>query len=207
MTDNREITAAIDRALTGRARMDREALPGLRTGQTVAALAERVRQRAAALARRHPAPGRIERRRDRLILALYARAAPAGWACGWCDGSCAPGDPPRAGFGGLLLDSTGRLLRRISRRQIAHDAFASEIAALTALMETAIRAGVRRLRVHTDCAALARMWREQRTDPRLAAVRAAAAGLERLELRVIPRLHNQPADRLARRAIQARTSV
>jgi hypothetical protein len=200
MSERRTIGMAIDLALMARSRAGREALLALVPARTATRLVEPVRRRARSLARRARGGRRLERARDALILALYARAAPAGWACAWCDGSFVPGEPPRAGLGALLFDGSGRLVARVSRRTLASDPFAAEIAALEATLAAASRRGLGRLRVHTDCAALARMWRERRAEPRLAAVRAQAAALARFELTAIPRLHNPLANRLARGA-------
>jgi hypothetical protein len=57
------------------------------------------------------------------------------------------------------------------------------------------------MRVHTDCVALARLWQEHRSDPRLDAVRALSRGFVALAICAIPRSHNRPAHRLARRAM------
>lgn len=207
MTDRPTLNAAIDQALTRGTRASRRALLELLPARSSAAQAAHVRRRSVALARRGQRGKRLERARDALLLALHAHAAPPGWACGWSDGSFVPGDRPRAGLGGLLLDGSGRLIARLSRGSDARNAFDAEAAALAALLAAALRRGIRRLCVHTDCPALARLWRARRTDRRLTAVRASAAALERFELRAIPRLHNPTANRLARRAAQSRTSV
>lgn len=78
--------------------------------------------------------------------------------------------------------------------------FDAEIAALAALMQTASEHGAERLRVYTDCDGLVQLWLQARHDSRLDAVRALATRFRRLELRLVPRRHNQSAHRLARKA-------
>jgi ribonuclease HI len=168
-----------------------------------ASLAERVRRRATQIARRDRAhTTAILTARDALIEAVYARAAPRAYVTAWCDGtSLASDDRRRAGIGGVLRDAGGARLSAWSRALPACDAFAAEIAALAAALHAALAHGATRVRAHTDCVALHRLWHAHRSDARLAEVRAAAAPLERFELRSVPRLHNQAAHRLARAAV------
>lgn len=174
-----------------------QALQRLRRGFGATALAERVRQRATALARRDRSAGpRLLAVRDALIEALYRDAAPKGWFNAWCDGSVRTDGS--AGIGALVLGADGRVVGRISRAVEQPSPFEAEIAALEAVLDLAVKHDFRRVRVHTDCRALVDLWRAHRADPRLAPVRSLAQRLERLELRVVPRLHNQPAHRLAR---------
>lgn len=70
-------------------------------------------------------------------------------------------------------------------------------------IDSAIDYGEDRLWVYTDCVALARLWREHRADERLAGVREQVAALERFALHPLPRLHNQPANKLARQAAKS----
>lgn len=174
-----------------------QALHRLRRGLGTTTLAERVRQRATALARRNRSVGaRILVVRDTLIEALYRNASPKGWFCAWCDGSARPDGP--ASIGALVLGPDGRVVVRISRVANRISPFEAEIAALEAVLEVAVKRDFRRMRVHTDCRALVELWRAHRADPRLVRVRSLAHRLGRLELRAVPRLHNQPAHRLAR---------
>jgi ribonuclease HI len=163
-------------------------------------LAERVRRRGTVLARRerkHRAE--IVRARDKLILAIYAGATPAGWHTAWCDGSGAEGAGPRAaGIGGLVMDPEGRIVAQVTRRVGGLAPFEAEIAALLSTLRVAREKGVQRLRVYTDCDALAQLWRRQRDDPRLQEVSAVAREFRRLAVRSLPRQHNQPAHRLAK---------
>jgi ribonuclease HI len=193
----RNLNARIDAALLDpthqRAWAVSRALPRLE----LAALAERVRRRATLLARRaRPQTAAILDARDNLIQALYARDSPRGWCTAWCDGAS---DAPRtAGIGGLLVDLEGQVIGHWSRAIAPRDPFTTEIAALAATLEFAAAHGVDRLRVYTDCVALVRLWHEHRTDDRLRKVRARTARIERVQLRALPRWHNQPAHRLAR---------
>lgn len=164
-------------------------------------LAERVRRRAAVIARRER--GRSDAilgARDQLILALYAHAAPPGAFTAWSDGASRLG---KAGIGGLLMDPEYRTVAHLAEPRPGLDAFAAEIAALEAVMRAAAERGAGRLRVYTDCVALLLLWLEKRADPRLAEVRERARRFRRFELRALPRLHNQPANRLAREALGA----
>lgn len=77
----------------------------------------------------------------------------------------------------------------------------AEIAALAAVIRSAIEHGQLRLSVYCDSHGLVQLWNEHREDARLADLRRLRAGLERFALRAIPRLHNQPADALARKAV------
>ncbi len=166
-------------------------------------LAERVRERATRLARR--SSGRRETllaTRDTLIQEIYRAAAP-DLATAWCDGAVqVKEDGRRCAIGMLVLDRKGTPV--VSRRRPieAADAFSTEIAALEATLVAAATRRIDRLRVHTDCAALANLWRTHRDDPRLAGVRALRRKFRRLEIVAVPRLHNQPAHRLARSALE-----
>lgn len=160
-------------------------------------LAERVRRRATLLARRdrrNRAP--ILQARDRLMLALYANATPAGWHTAWCDGSLAAARTA-TGIGGLVVDASGRIVAEFARRVPDQPPFEAEIAAVVATLEAAHAHGARRLRVYSDCGAAVRLWHQRRDDARLAALAALAGEFRRLQICVLPRLHNQPAHRLA----------
>lgn len=174
-----------------------QALHRLRRSLGTTILAERVRQRATALARRNSSVGaRILAVRDTLTEALYRDDSHKGWFSAWCDGSARPDGTTSIGV--LVLGPDGRVIVRISRTADRVSPFEAEIAALEAVLEAAVKRDIRHMRVHTDCRALVELWRAHRADPRLARVRSLAHRLERLELRAVPRLHNQPAHRLAR---------
>ncbi len=196
----RQLNAQVDACLLDQDAAPREfaaRLPDL----DAAALAERVRRRATLLARRDRSHAdAILTVRDALILAVYARATPRDAFTAWCDGSCRQGE---AGIGGLLMDPEGRITARLCQPMRGLDAFGAEIAALEAMMRAAPEHGAVRLRVYTDCIALLLLWLEKRADPRLGQVRQLARRFRRFELRALPRLHNQSANRLARQALAA----
>ena len=188
----------IDRAL--RQPTDAHFREALRLGSRATAqdLAERVRWRGTVIARRdrwHRA--QLVQARDRLILAVYAHSTPAGWHTAWCDGSIGVG-VRAAGLGGLLLDPAGRNVAELAHNVRDLTAFDAEVAALVAILQVARAQGAHRLRVYSDCGAVVQLWQRNRADPRLAALAALAREFRRLEIRALPRLHNQPAHRLAK---------
>lgn len=194
----RAMNALIDRALLEPGDAARRAVLRLHTTIATPDLAERVRRRGTLLALRDRAhDAQLLQARDRLVLALYAHATPAGWHTAWCDGSVAAG-AAQAGIGGLLRDPAGRTVLEFARRAPVATAFEAEIAALVAALEAARAKGARRLRVYSDCAAAAQLWHRNRDDPRLAALAALARRFRRIEICTLPRTHNLPAHRLAR---------
>jgi ribonuclease HI len=200
----RSLNQAIDRALLEPTESKVAALRRMAGRPPPQELAERVRQRAIRLGRRGV---RIPERRDALIAALYAAAAPHGWFVAWCDGSSSRAPPGRAGLGGFIIDSRGEPASQIARFAPGLDSFAAEIGALVAVLETGLALGAREMRAHTDCPALAQLWHERREDHRLDAVRTLARRYRRFELRAVPRKHNAPANRLAREAMIAEKSL
>lgn len=168
----------------------------------IAQLAERIRKRATLLSkRRRDESKQILLERDELILALYASDVPPGWACAWCDGSSIKLDGQRrTGIGGILMDPGGMIIERFNRTIGEQDAFAAELAAVAAVIRVAVAQQQLRLRVYTDNFGLANLWREKRDDSRLAELRELSGKMERFSLHSIPRLHNQPANALARQA-------
>lgn len=198
----RQFNKTIDEALFNPSTQHKEQVLQLTKVNAVGPLAERVRKRATLLGKRHRSDAkRILETRDELILALYASIVPQGWACAWCDGSSIKlGSTQRAGIGGLVMDSSGMVIARISRGIGANDAFTAELTAVASVIETAIEHQQRRLWVYTDNHGLAQLWQEQREDKRLADIRRLSGALERFSLRAIPRQFNQPANALARQA-------
>ena len=196
----RDLNAQIDAALLAPGRQQAWSIVRTRPEADAAELAERVRRRATVLTRRSATQtAAVLDARDHLIQALYAHDSPRGWCTAWCDGSSDASQ--RAAVGGVLVDAQGRTLGQWSRVICARDPFATEIAALASAFEFAAAHGADRLRVYTDCVALVRLWNEQRADERLLVVRARARQFARVQLRALPRLHNQPANRLARAAL------
>ncbi|WAK02095.1 reverse transcriptase-like protein [Methylobacter sp. YRD-M1] len=69
-------------------------------------------------------------------------------------------------------------------------------------MQCAIKRQRKWLWLYTDNRGLVQLWNEHRGDNRLSDLRRQAASLERFILRALPRLHNQPANALARAAVK-----
>jgi ribonuclease HI len=203
-----QLNAIVDNALLAPTDGNHEQLKQLAKASTPGPLTERIRRRATLLAKRRsddPAP--LLRLRDELILAVYAAKVPKGWSCGWADGASFKTDGHRqAGIGGLLMDSGGTVIERISRSIGEADAFAAELAALIAVMQCATERQQKRLWLYTDNRGLVQLWNEHRDDKRLNKLSGQAASLERFTLRAIPRLHNQPANALARAVVRASAS-
>lgn len=187
----------VDRGLEGRH------LPILLLLRVVGApprLAERVRRRAARRIRLVPgaAPFTLAQR-DRLIEAVYARAAGTGRVA-WCDASWQP-DSDLIGAAALLADGRGEIRGSVQKHsRDGLDAVAAEALAVALAAEWARAEAGDSLTAYTDCAALVQLWREKRQDPRLRRLREAAGALPFFRLRLIRRTHNQPAHRLARQA-------
>jgi hypothetical protein len=198
----RRLQEAIDAALLQAAPEDLERALATADRRDVLKLADRVRLRAQRLARARPAQrDRVLPAADALVLALYRKAAPPGWLCGWCDASVMhEGALRRVGVGAVILDAAGRSRARVSRQIAACDPFEAEIAALEASLVAAAahRGGAPGIRVYTDCDALVSLWLQHRDDLRLHAVRVLARKVGRFDLRSLPRRHNQVAHRLAR---------
>jgi len=199
------LNAVVDSALLAPTDENREQLRQLAQVSAPGPLAERIRRRATLLAKRRSndhAP--LLRWRDELILAVYAAVLPKGWSCGWADGASFTSDGHRqAGIGGLLMDSNATVIERISRAIGEADAFAAELAALIAVIQCATERQQKRLWLYTDNLGLVQLWNEHRDDNRLNELHRHTASLERFSLRAIPRLHNQPANALARAAVKA----
>jgi ribonuclease HI len=202
-----QLNTIVDDALLAPTDGNHEQLRLLSKASNPGPLAERIRRRATLLGkRRNDDPAPLLRWRDELILAVYAAVVPKGWSCGWADGaSFKTGGHRQAGIGGLLMDSGGTVIERISRLIGEADAFAAELAALTAVMQCATERRQKRLWLYTDNRGLVQLWNAHRDDNRLDELRRQAASLERFTLRAIPRLHNQPANALARAAVRACT--
>ena len=165
-------------------------------------LVERIRKRATLLAKRRPNDiGQLLSARDRLIQRLYAAKVPHGWACAWCDGSSIKLDSHyQAGIGGIVWDSNGDEIARLCQYIGNFQAFDAELAAVAAVIDSAVSQQQRLLWVFTDNYGLAQLWQEHRDDRRLAEIRGLTAKLDRFALQAIPRQHNQPANALARAA-------
>lgn len=199
-----QLNALIDRALRAGPRVPQDIVAQLGPIANPATLAERVRRRATRVGRRErKRVAEILRARDALIVAVYARAVPAGWSAGWCDGSTTSiAGRRRSAVGGLLFGRDGELVAVVQRPVGGLDAFTTEIEAVEAVLEVGLARGMTRLRVHTDCTALVLLWRTRRRDPRLCRLCVLARELSRLQLVAVPREHNQPAHRLAGKCVR-----
>jgi ribonuclease HI len=198
----RRLNQLIDTALREPGEEHRRQIFQLGSRPNITAIAERIRRRATLLTRREHLPGQqIVSARDTLILTLYAGAAPKGWFSGWCDGSTRQTDQGcSSGIGGILTNTRGGEITQFTQYVGALPPFETEIAAAQTLLQSALQHGVERLRVHTDCRALLELWLKNRDDPRLATFRSLARCFKRMELDLVPRQHNHPANLLARSA-------
>ncbi len=202
--DARRLNRLIDRCLQAPVPARFDAVLRAASVLEAPAVAERVRRRATVLGRAERQHRRaILTARDKLVLQLYRQAAPAGWYAAWCDGSVSGG---LAGIGGLLLNPRGNRVGELSRAIGACDPFGTELAAACAVLRMALGRGAQQVCAYTDCDALVALWMRQRDDPRLRELCALVRECRRFELRRIPRQHNQPAHRLARRAIDESTT-
>jgi hypothetical protein len=198
----RELNRLIDHALREHGKAQVPAMLAIAGARNFQALAERVRRRSASLIRQQTAVAArpIQDARDRLMQLVYAQAAPAGWYCAWSDASRSKGeDGYSTGIGGLLMDPQGHLAGQFSRSISDRPPFEGEIAALAVALEAGLEHHAEHIVAHTDCDALASLWLRGRNDPRLERIRYLAGQYKRVKLRSIPRLHNQPANLLARR--------
>lgn len=198
----RWLNQLIDTALREPGEEHRRQIFQLGRHHNITAIAERMRRRATLLTRREHLPGQqIVTARDTLILALYAGAASQGWFCGWCDGSTRQTDQGcSSGVGGILTNPQGGEIIQFTQYVGALPPFETEIAAAQTLLQSALQHGVERLRVHTDCRALLELWLKNRDDQRLATLRSLTKRFRRIELDLVPRQHNHPANLLARSA-------
>jgi ribonuclease HI len=197
------VNIVIDQALLAPSSQHQQQLLKFTNIISVTPLAERVRKRATLLGKRHKGDiSPLLAVRDNLIMTLYAATVPQGWACAWCDGSSIKLDAHyQAGIGGIVMDSNGSVIMRISRAIGDHHAYEAELAAVAAVISSSLEHQLRRLWVFTDNHGLALLWQEHRDDKRLAEIRHLVSGLECFALQALPRHHNQPANALAKKAI------
>jgi hypothetical protein len=176
-TQAQQLNTIVDSALLAPTDETRKKLRQLAEASEPGPLAERIRRRATLLARRRNADRTpLLRLRDELILAVYAAEVPKGWSCGWADGaSFEANGRQQAGIGGLLVDSDGLVIERISRSIGEKGAFAAELAALAAVMQCATERQQKWLWLYTDNRGLAQLWDEHRGDNRLNELRRQAA--------------------------------
>lgn len=198
----RRLNLLIDMALREPTDEHRHHFLQLASHHDISTVADRIRRRATLLIRRERIAGvPIVTARDSLILTLYANAAPKGWFCGWFDGSTICSDQRCiSGIGGILTNPQGKEITQFGKYAGALPPFETEIVAAQTILESALQHGVERIRVYTDCRALLELWLKKREDTRLAILRSLAMRFKRIELRLIPRRHNHPANQLARNA-------
>ncbi len=164
--------------------------------------------------RRHAralAEARRSARSDQQALAKAARAARHDGAAtpwrGWFDGSAHP-NPGRCGIGALLLGPAGERCT-LSHAAGHGNSSEAEYRALITLLEAAHTHGARNLTVYGDSRVViddlegddtnaAASLRELR-----ACAKALIAGLDRVNLRWIPRHKNSDADALSQQAVAA----
>lgn len=196
------VNTVIDQALLVPSSQHQQQLVNVTNTIPITPLAERVRKRATLLGKRHKGDiSQLLATRDELIMALYAATVPQGWACAWCDGSSIKLDAHyQAGIGGIVMDSKGSVIIRISRTIGDYHAYEAELAAVAAVINSALEYQLRRLWVFTDNHGLAQLWQEHRDDYRLVEIRHLASDLDRFALQALPRHHNQPANALAKAA-------
>jgi ribonuclease HI len=196
------LNRAIDAAVLASTPQPLYEFTAFRRTVSTTALVDKVCRRAAQLARRERARrAALIAARDAVILALYAQATPRGWMAAWCDGTTRAADIEHsAGIGGVIVDRRGRIIASVARKLTEPSALHAEIAAANAVLALAFEAGIRRVRLHTDCKGLVDLWLSRRDDPRLATLCAQAKHLDRVHMRLVPRRHNQAAHRLAHAA-------
>jgi len=196
----RELNQVIDDALTDSREQNRQAVCASATPQNIFRLAERVRRRATLMTRRKRKNVQILlHQRDTLIMALYAKITPPGWANVWCDGSSiSHHDERRAGIGVIVFSSDAHRLAQASVYVGNKTAFEAEVQAIVHALDICASHNITKVRIHTDNKGLAQLWREHRQDSRMTIIREHAKNIEKLQIRALPRVHNQAANALAK---------
>ena len=129
-----------------------------------------------------------------------------GWHTAHCDGG-SRGNPGPAGFGAVIEDPEGRVAARLSHFLGLQTNNYAEYSALLAVLEWALKHGVKRLRVVSDSELMVRQMKGQYKvkNPGLMLLweeaRRRAGWLERFDIRHTLRGGNQEADRLANEAM------
>lgn len=197
----RELNRLIDSSLQEPEKEQVSTMIDIAGADNFQALAERIRRRSASLIKRQSTGTQrtILDTRDRLMQLVYAGAAPNGCYCAWSDASRKKEDGDyTARIGGLLMDPERCIVAEISQPVSDRPIFEAEIAALAAILEAGLEHRADCLIAHTDCDALVSLWLRERDDPRLLKIRQIASQYKKILLRSIPRLHNQPANFLAK---------
>jgi hypothetical protein len=172
------INRAIDDALQNPGAETLPALLALAANEATIPLCDRIFRRATRLARQNRSEtANIIATRNRRVLEVYAHRAPKSWFSAWCDGSSTT-DGRRAGIGLVLMDAQQEVIAALGETAGALSALDAELAALEAMVKTAVAWGAGYLHVHTDCPALVHLWQDRRDDDVLSGVRQAARPLE-----------------------------
>ena len=203
-SSNWALNEAIDGALCSHCLDATQRLLELCLNSAPCPIAERVRQRATALGRRHRLDTQaILHERDQLIQKIYLQDMPSGWVGAWCDASSQPVQAGyRSSVGGFVMNIHGNVLAQFSQRVASLPPFEAEVAAVATVLKLAQQLSLEKVTVHTDCKALVQQWLHQRVDPRLAPIRNQADRLGGCFLKYIPRKNNACANHLARLALQ-----
>jgi len=141
---------------------------------------------------------------------LFEEKEAAGEASGWyvahCDGG-SRGNPGPAGFGAVIEDPEGQVAARLSEYLGRQTNNFAEYSGLLAVLEWALRNGVRKLRVVSDSELLVRQMKGRykvksaSLKPLWEEAQRRALKLESLEMRHTLREGNKEADRLANQAM------
>jgi probable phosphoglycerate mutase len=135
-----------------------------------------------------------------------APSSPAGWYTAHCDGG-SRGNPGPAGFGAVIESPDGQVAARLSHFLGNQTNNYAEYSGLLAVLEWALKHGVKYLRVFSDSELMVRQMKGQykvrkaSLKPLWEEARRRAAWLERFEIRHTLRGGNKEADRLANEAM------
>ncbi|HVU45498.1 MAG TPA: ribonuclease HI family protein [Terracidiphilus sp.] len=143
---------------------------------------------------------------------LFGDAGPAestaglGWFTAHCDGG-SRGNPGPAGYGAVIEDPEGRVVARLSEYLGRQTNNYAEYSGLLAVLEWALKNGVRQLRVVSDSELMVNQMKGRykvgspSLRPLWEEAKRRAARLDRFEMRHTLRGGNQEADRLANEAM------
>lgn len=132
--------------------------------------------------------------------------AAGGWYTAHCDGGLR-GNPGPAGYGAVIEDPEGKVVARLSEYLGRQTNNYAEYKGLLAVLEWALKNGVRRLRVVSDSELMVRqikrVYRVKNAGllPLWDEAQRLALGLEGFEMRHTLRGGNKEADRLANNAM------
>ena len=133
-------------------------------------------------------------------------AGDGGWFIAHCDRG-ARGNPGPAGYGAVIDDGKGRVAAELSRYLGVQTNNFAEYSGLLAVLEWALKNGVRRLRVVSDSELMVKQMKglykvkSPGLRPLWEEARRLAGRLEKFEIRHTLRGGNKTADRLANEAM------